>query len=163
MINELHLLWVPNFIAIGIYFLFGTKFSWNEETDTCFNVECVLLGRNFDFLGGYLVVTARYLMVTTGQVAARYLVVTARCWWLLVVTAHYCSFPLLVCMGFYSKYMRWIFRVRPEKLILISFFILKFSDLNVDGFFIFSYIRYHHFVNSKHIQWIGLLFCQERS
>ena len=53
MINELHLLWVPNFIAIGIYFLFGTKFSWNEETDTCFNVECVLLGRNFDFLGGY--------------------------------------------------------------------------------------------------------------
>ena len=56
---------MPNFIAIGIYFLFGTKFSWNEETDTCFNVECVLLGRNFDFLGGYLVATARYLSVTT--------------------------------------------------------------------------------------------------
>ena len=66
MINELHLLWVPNFIAIGIYFLFGTKFSWNEETDTCFNVECMLLGRNYDFLGGYLVATARYLSVTTG-------------------------------------------------------------------------------------------------
>ena len=30
-----------------------TKFSWNEGIDTCFNVECVLLGRNFDFLGGY--------------------------------------------------------------------------------------------------------------
>ena len=57
---------MPNFIAIGIYFLFGTKFSWNEETDTCFNVECVLLGRNFDFLGGYLVATACYLSVTTG-------------------------------------------------------------------------------------------------
>ena len=42
------------------------NFSWNEETDTCFNVECVLLGLNFDFLGGYLLVTARYLMVTTG-------------------------------------------------------------------------------------------------
>ena len=67
MINELHLLRVPNFIAIGIYFLFGTKFSWNEETDTCFNIECVLLGRNFDFLGSYLVGTARYLNVTTGQ------------------------------------------------------------------------------------------------
>ena len=40
IINEIHLLW-PNFIAIGIYFLFGTKFSWNEETDTCFNVECM--------------------------------------------------------------------------------------------------------------------------
>ena len=67
MINELHLLWVPNFIALGIYFLFGIKFSWKEETGTCFDVECVLLGRNFDFLGGYLVVTARYLiMVTTG-------------------------------------------------------------------------------------------------
>ena len=57
---------MPNFIAIGIYFLFETKFSWNDETDTCFNVECVLLGRNFDFLGGYLVATARYLSVTTG-------------------------------------------------------------------------------------------------
>ena len=33
--------------------------------DTCFNVECVLLSRNFDFLGGYLVVNARYLVVTT--------------------------------------------------------------------------------------------------
>ena len=57
---------MPNFIAIGIYFLFGTKFSWNEETDTCFNVECMLLGRNYDFLGGYLVATACYLSVTPG-------------------------------------------------------------------------------------------------
>ena len=58
---------MPNFIAIGIYFLFGTKFSWNEETDTCFNIECVLLGRNFDFLGSYVVGTARYLSVTYSQ------------------------------------------------------------------------------------------------
>ena len=50
-----------------MYFLFGTKFSRNEEIDTCFNVECVLLGRNFNFLGGYLVATAHYLSVTTGQ------------------------------------------------------------------------------------------------
>ena len=34
-------------------------FSWNEGIDTCFNVECVLFGRNFDCVGGYLVVTAR--------------------------------------------------------------------------------------------------------
>ena len=27
MINELDLLSVPNFIALGIYFIFGTKFS----------------------------------------------------------------------------------------------------------------------------------------
>ena len=54
---------MPDFIAIGIYFLFGTKFFWNEKTDTCFNIKCVLLGCNFD----YLVVSARYLSVTTGQ------------------------------------------------------------------------------------------------
>ena len=66
---------MPNFIALGIYFIFGTKFSWNEVIDTCFNVEYVLLGRSFDFLGGYLVITARYLVVTPCY------------WWLLVVTA----------------------------------------------------------------------------
>ena len=56
---------MPNFIAIGIYFLFGTKFPLNEETDTCFNVEYMLLDRNCDFLGGYLVATPRCLSVTT--------------------------------------------------------------------------------------------------
>ena len=66
MIYELYLLWVPIFTAIGIYFLFGTKLSWNEEADTCSNVECVLLGRNFDFLGSFLVATALYLSVTAG-------------------------------------------------------------------------------------------------
>ena len=76
MIKEHDLLWVPNFIALGIYFLFRTKFSWNEGIDTCFNVECVLLGRNLDFLGGYLVVNARDVVVTTGYCAL--LVVTAR-------------------------------------------------------------------------------------
>ena len=59
MINELDLPWVPNFTALGIYFLFETNFSWNEGIDTCFNVKYVLLGRNFHLLGGYLVVTAR--------------------------------------------------------------------------------------------------------
>ena len=29
-------------------------------------MECVLLGRNFDFVGGYFVVTAHYIMVTIG-------------------------------------------------------------------------------------------------
>ena len=48
MINKLDLLWLPNFIALEIYFIFGTTFSWNEGIDTCFNVECVLLGRNFE-------------------------------------------------------------------------------------------------------------------
>ena len=49
-----------NFIALGIYFIFGTKFSWNA----CFNVECVLLVRNFGFLEGFLVVTVSCPVVT---------------------------------------------------------------------------------------------------
>ena len=79
-----------NFIALGIYFIFGTKFSWNEGIDTCFNVEYVLLGRNFDFLGGYLVVTARYLVVTTG-----YCSLPGGYCSLLVVTARYSSLLLV--------------------------------------------------------------------
>ena len=71
---------MSNFIALGIYIFFGTKFSCSEKTDTCFDVECVLLGCNFDFFGGYLVVTAPYLVIT-----ARYLVVTARYRLLLLV------------------------------------------------------------------------------
>ena len=77
MINELDLLWVPNFIALEIYFIFGTKFFWNKVIDTYLNIEYVLLGCHVDFIGGYLVVTARY-------------------WWFLLVNARYCSFPLLV-------------------------------------------------------------------
>ena len=67
---------MPNFIASGICFIFGTKFSQNEGMDTCFNVEYVFLGRNFDFLGGCLVVTARYLVVTGGYCSLT--LVTAR-------------------------------------------------------------------------------------
>ena len=75
MIDKLGLLWLPDFLALGIYFSFGTRFSWNEGIDTCFNVECVLLGRNFDFLGGYCSLPSGYYPL---------LFVT---WWLLVVTA----------------------------------------------------------------------------
>ena len=73
---------MSNFIALGIYFIFGAKFSWNEGNDTCFNVECMLLGHSFHFFRGYLVVTARYLVVT-----ARYFVVTGGYCSLLLGTA----------------------------------------------------------------------------
>ena len=66
-------------MALGTYFIFGTNFAWNDGI-ICFNVACMLLGHNFDYFGGYLVVTARY-------------------WWLLLLTAHYCSFLLLVWMA----------------------------------------------------------------
>ena len=64
---------------------------------TCFNVECVLPGRNFDFLGGYLVVTARYLVVTTG-----YCSLPGGYWWLLLVTGGYCSLPLVTARSHFS-------------------------------------------------------------
>ena len=83
MINERDLIWLPNFIAFGIYFILGTKFSWIEGIDTCFNVECVLLGRSFDFLGGYLAVTAHYLVVTGAY--SSLMVVTSRYRSLLIV------------------------------------------------------------------------------
>ena len=50
----------------------------------------MLIGRNFDFLGGYLVVTARYLVVT-----ARYCSLLRGYCSLLVGTAHYRSLLLV--------------------------------------------------------------------
>ena len=77
---------MSNFIALGKYFLFGTNFSWNEGSDICFNVEYVLFGHNFDFLGGCLVVTAHYLVVTTGY---------------STLPGGYCSFsPVTTCSHF---------------------------------------------------------------
>ena len=40
-----------------------------------------LFGCNFDFFGGYLVVTAHYLVVTAGYC----LLPAGYCWWLLLV------------------------------------------------------------------------------
>ena len=74
---------MSNFITLGIYFNFGTKLSWNEGIDTYLNVECVLFDRISDFLGGYLAVTVRYLVVSAGYC------------WLLVVTACYLSLLLV--------------------------------------------------------------------
>ena len=87
MINNLEPLSLPNFIALAIYFIFGAKFSWNKGIGTCFNAECALFGRNFDFLGGYLVVTARYLVITARYFGGYCL--------LLVVTARYRSLLLV--------------------------------------------------------------------
>ena len=54
---------MSNLIALGIHVVFGTKFSWNEGIDACFNVEFVLLMAVTLIL---LVVTARCQVVTAG-------------------------------------------------------------------------------------------------
>ena len=53
---------MPNFIALGIYFIFGSTFSWNEGIDTS-------LMSNVRYLAViliFLVVMARYLVVSAG-------------------------------------------------------------------------------------------------
>ena len=100
MINELDLLaLISKFIALETYFIFGTKFSWNEGIDTCFNFKCVKLAVIFDFLGGYLVVTTRYLVITGGY----WSLLGGYCL-LLVATARYRSLLLVPTFSMSDKY-----------------------------------------------------------
>ena len=71
MINELDLLWLPNFIALGIYFIFGT---------------------NFRGMRGLI-------LVLMSNVCYLAVILTACYWWLLLVTALHCLFPLLGSNG----------------------------------------------------------------
>ena len=71
---------MPNFIALGIFLIFGTKFFSNKGTDICFNVEFVLLGRKFGFswwlLGGYCLLPGGYcslLLVPTFTMNVKFL------------------------------------------------------------------------------------------
>ena len=82
---------MPNFIALGIYFIFETKFSWNERIDTCFNVKFVLLGRNFNFLGDY----SGLLLVT---------------WWLPVVTARFHLLLLLLTFSMNGLFCIFLYK-----------------------------------------------------
>ena len=56
---------MPNFIALEVYFIFEAKFPAMRGLILVL-MSNVLLGRNFDFLSGYLVVTACYLVATGG-------------------------------------------------------------------------------------------------
>ena len=64
---------MPNFIALGIYFIFGTKFFWNV------GLILVLMSNMC-----YLVVILIFL-------------------WFLVVTAHYCSLLLVPTFNMNSR------------------------------------------------------------
>ena len=94
---QISYLWLTNLTSsdcqilnIGNIFHFCDKFSWNEGIDNCFNVECLLLDCNFDFLGDYLVVTARYLVVNAG-----YCSLPSGYCWLQLVSGGYRSLLLV--------------------------------------------------------------------
>ena len=70
-----------------MYFILGTKFPWNEVINNCFNAKCALLGCNFDFLGDYYVVTARYLVVNDS-----YCSLPSDYWWFVTDGYHLLPF-----------------------------------------------------------------------
>ena len=88
---------MPNFIALTIYLIFGTIFFWNEGLILVFTSNICYFSRNFDFIGGYVVVTTSYLMVT-----AHYLVVTACYHSLLFVPTFDMNIALLATGGYCS-------------------------------------------------------------
>ena len=110
MINQLGLLWVSNFIALGIYFIIGTKFSWDEGIyNFLMSNMCYLAIIFMGFTARYLVVTAGYCSLLGGYS------------WLLLVTARYWSLPLLVCNDFcifcyIHIYFVLIFMSRPSRI-----------------------------------------------
>ena len=62
-INKLDLFWVPNFIALRIYFIFGTKFSWNEGLILVLMTYVCYLAVSLIFwwlLGGYCLLPGGY-------------------------------------------------------------------------------------------------------
>ena len=82
----------------------------------CFNVKYVLLGRNCDFLGGYLVVTTHYLMVTTC-----YCSLSCDYCSLLVLPARYRLLLLVPTFTIRNKNLRW-FSIESTKLSAIIYF-----------------------------------------
>ena len=129
---------MPNLVGLGMCFLFGTKFSWNEGIDICFYVKYVLLSRNFDFLDGSLVVIARYLVLT---VTACYLVITTR----------YCSlllFPLFVCTHL-TWWKKFIFNNTPniysaiccgKKTVSITWCYCKMKRMAISSCFLWKFL-----------------------
>ena len=98
MINKLDLLWLPNFIALGIYFAFRTKYLPGIRglilvvmSNACYLavilIFLVVIWWFCSLPSGYcslLLVTWWLLLVT---------------WWLLVVTARYCLLLLVTTLS----------------------------------------------------------------
>ena len=83
-IYKLDLLWLPNFIALRLYFIFGTTFT----IDACFNVKYLLLGGYCLLLSGYCSLLAGYWWL---------LLVTSGCW----LTVFVQDFDNSFCWSFY--------------------------------------------------------------
>ena len=105
---------LPKFLILGQYQQFQISYLWLRNL-TCSDYQILWHWEHISFLGPnfpgirrlmlalmsnvyhlaviliFLVVTACYLVVT-----ARYCLLLGGYWWLLLIPAHYCSFPLLV-------------------------------------------------------------------
>ena len=135
MVNERELLWVPNFTALRIYFVFGTKFSWNEGIDTCFNVECVLLCCNFGFLGGYCSLPSGYCSLP---------VVTARYRLLLLI-------PTYSINGLVERFLSLKPGLLKEKFSIAPWFLLPFLG-EVTGSFPASRQSFLEILSSRKVE-----------
>ena len=87
--DELDLLWVQNFIVLGTYLFLGPDFPGMRGLMLALKSNMCYLAVIFNFFGGY--------------------------WWLLLVTACYCPFPLLVWAQ-----KRWLSGVMPWNLLKIE-------------------------------------------
>ena len=64
LIIYLRLTNLSKFHSIKSIFHFWDQIFLEWGIEACFNAKCMLIGHNFEFFGGYLVVTACYLVVT---------------------------------------------------------------------------------------------------
>ena len=108
MINELNLLWAPNFIALEYISFLGPNFPGMKRlilvliSNVCYLIVILIfLVVTWLVTACYLVATAGYCLFPGGYcwlllVSWWLLLVTVRYCWLLLVTARYWSFPLLV-------------------------------------------------------------------
>ena len=93
-------------LQFQISYLWLTNMTCSDYLTSCHWEYISFLGPNFLGMWGlilvlisiFLVVTCRFQLITKWLLLINWclLVLTARYWWLLLVTACYCSFPLLV-------------------------------------------------------------------
>ena len=88
------------------------------------NVRCVLICRNFDFLGGYcLLPSGYYWLLLTG-----YLVVTSHYWWLLLVP----TFSMNEVKSKTGKRNKLVHRDKQDKNLIYNsqHSFVKFKDIS---------------------------------